>query len=527
MRTCFDSTRVRVSACVLIAALAAAGCSSGNGNGNGDQGLGGGGGGPSDHGKLLQDPPALVKSMTAGDLLPGIDNTVRQALFAQAGTPVCDVSVYKIEYTTVGGKNEDTDASGALMVPSGSDAKCHGGRAVVLYAHGTSTDKSYDITNLDDQENAEGLYLAAFFAAQGRIVVAPNYAGYDTSSLSYHPYLVAEQQSQEMIHALSAARSALPVAEAADTTDNGKLYILGYSQGGYVAMATQRALEASGETVTASVPMSGPYAMAGFLDAIFAGRVIGGAPVLGTFLFTAYQHAYGNVYGAPTDMFAAQYADGIDSLLPATVPRSQLYDQGLLPQRAFFDTTPPEPQYADITPATTPANLAPVFARGFGDQALITNGYRLAYLQDMQAHPDGGWPDTTTHEPATDPQLGLRQDLVLNDLRNWTPEAPTLLCGGHDDPTVLWLNTQLMDAYWTARAPDAPYTLLDVDAALSSNDPYESIKQRFGIAKDLVAIAAVAQGASDGGQEAVFEVYHAGLVAPFCLEAAQKFIQEQ
>ena len=60
-----------------------------------------------------------------------------------------------------------------------------------------------------------------------------------------------------MIGALTAARSALPTADAPATTDGGQLLVTGYSQGGYVAMATHRALQDAGETVTASAPMSG------------------------------------------------------------------------------------------------------------------------------------------------------------------------------------------------------------------------------------------------------------------------------
>ena len=48
------------------------------------------------------------------------------------------------------------------------------------------------------------------FAAQGYIVVAPNYAGYDISTLGYHPFLNADQQSGEMMDILAAARTALP-----------------------------------------------------------------------------------------------------------------------------------------------------------------------------------------------------------------------------------------------------------------------------------------------------------------------------
>ena len=295
-------------------------------------------------------------------------------------------------------------------------------------------------------------------------------------------------------------------------------------------MATQRALEGAGETVTASAPMSGPYALAAFVDAVFAGRVNGGATVLGGYLFTSYQRAYGDIYTEPSQMFEPQYADEIESLFPSDVPRSQLYDEGKLPREAFFSLAPPDPTFVDITPPTTPEEFVPLFVRGFAaTDFLIRNDYRLAYLQDMLATPDGFWPNTTDARPPANPGLGLRQALAANDLRNWAPGAPTLLCGGQDDPTVYWLNTQAMQAYWSAHATaGVPVTVLDVDAAPSGDDdPYTDLKRRFALAKDLVAAQAVAQGASDGGWEAVLENYHAGLVAPFCLEAAQEFFEGQ
>ena len=104
-------------------------------------------------------------------------------------------------------------------------------------------------------------------------MVAANYAGYDTSTLDYHPYLIADQQSKDMIDSLTAARAALPTAEVPGSSDNGKLFISGYSQGGYVAMATHSAMQAAGLRVTALAPMSGPYALAAFGDAIFEGQV--------------------------------------------------------------------------------------------------------------------------------------------------------------------------------------------------------------------------------------------------------------
>ena len=476
---------------------------------------------PAPRGTLLQSPPELLSTVTAPALLLELNTAANQQLLSLSGDPVCDVLVYHIEYTTVGGANEATTASAALMVPTGLGADCTGARPILLYAHGATTDRAF---NIADMQNAETLLLAALFASQGYIVVAPNYAGYDTSTLPYHPYLIADQQSKDMMDGLKAARTALPFASATLTKDSGQLFIAGYSQGGYVAMATQRALEAAGTKVTASVGMSGPYALAAFADAVFYGEVNGGAPVSSTLLLTAYQAAYGDIYASAADVFEAPYANGIESLLPSTMLRSQLYAEGRLPQYALFSPTPPAPEFAANTPPVTPANLAAVFALGFGSGNLIRNSYRLSYLRDAQAHPDGGFPTVTTGTAAAAPELPWRQALQRNDLRDWVPKAPVLLCGGDLDPVVFWLNTQLMSGYWTSHAPSgASFGILDLEAPASASGPYANLTQGFTVAKALVAADAVLQGATDGGARAVAEAYHVTLVAPFCLAAAKSF----
>ncbi|MCU0759452.1 MAG: hypothetical protein MUF07_09720 [Steroidobacteraceae bacterium] len=472
--------------------------------------------------------PEHLTTLSAPAVLRELGALANADVLTLGGNLRCGVAVHRIRYATVGAAGEATTASAALMVPVGLDRRCRGPRPVLLYAHGTSTDREFDIADLRVQKNPEGMFMAAF-AAGGYVVVAPNYAGYAGSTLGYHPYLVADQQSQDMIDALGAARSVLPVPAAALTTgDDARLFITGYSQGGYVAMATHRAMQARGMPVTASAPMSGPYALAAFGDAIFAGRVNGGSTATFTMLATAYQRAYGNLYSSPDEIFEPAYASGIESLLPTSVPRSVLQAQGRLPADAVFSPFPPATQYADVTPATTPADLAPVFARGFGPDNLIRNGYRLRYLRDAEANPDGGWPTTLDGTPAATPTLGLRQALRRNDLRNWTPTAPMLLCGGRADPVVFWSNTQLMQGYWAPRAPaTARITVLDVDSAPTDGDPYASLKQRFARARRLVAFAAVLQGATDGGARAVAEAYHAPLLAPFCLAAVDAFFAAQ
>jgi len=466
-------------------------------------------------GDLIDNPPVKVSSLAPSDLLALLGGSdVGKLLLQLSYTPKCSITVYHLTYQTVDPQGNITPASGALMVPSGSDSGCTGGRPLVLYAHGTTTDRSFNIADIQASDNGEGLLLAAVFAAEGYIVVAPNYVGYDTSTLGYHPYLVADQQSKDMIDSLTAARTALPTSDAPGSTDGGKLFVTGYSQGGYVAMATHSAMQSANMTVTASAPMSGPYALLAFADAVFQGQVNESGAVNGALLIVAYQKAYGDVYASPGDAFASKYAPTIETLLPSTTSVSDLQSQGMFPS-ALFDSTPPDPSLAVYTPATQPALFAGVFAAGFGTDFLVINAFRGAYISDSLAQPDGGFPAVTDGLPAASPTNKLRIHLKANDLRNWTPTAPVLLCGGNSDPTVYFFNTNLMQHYWAGHPPATAPVILDIDSPVTAGDPYAALKSAFSAARDAVLAA--------GGEAAVLADYHAGLVPPFCLSAVKSF----
>ncbi len=475
-------------------------------------------GSSTDRGTLIYDPPFRIASLDAatfGAQLGASDSG--KALLAIAGNPACGVDFYHVEYNTVGGAGEVTTASGALMVPTGATAACSGPRPIVLYGHGTQTNKAANIADITDPNNSEGALIAAVFAAQGYIVVAPNYAGYDTSALAYHPFLNADQQSKDMIDALTAARTALPHTQSAATSDSGKLFVTGYSQGGHVAMATHRALQAAGGKVTAAAPMSGPYALEAFVDAVFFGNVDLGSTVFTPLVTTSYQNSYKNLYSATTDIYETTYASGIDTLLPSTTPINTLIADGKLPQTALFNIVTPVTPNAQLNALlAVPSN--PLFALGFGPSNLITNTYRVSYAEDALASPDGALstPPQAGMPLAAAPQHPLRQDVKKNDMRNWAPQAPVLLCGGDQDPTVFFTNTQIMQTYWSG-LPAGLLTVLDVNAAPAANDPYAALQVGFQ--------SALANLLASGGQTAVTENYHT-TVAPFCTAAARGFFAQ-
>jgi hypothetical protein len=507
----------KASWAALGAALLVAACGGGDGGPLGTQDA------KPARGALMQSPPPRITSMTAADFT-AILTAKSASLLQLAGAPVCGVDVQYIKYGTVGGAGEATDASGALMVPTGSNAKCTGARPIVVYAHGTNITKSYNLANFADDTNAafsEAVLLAAMYAAQGYIVVAPNYAGYDSSSLSYHPYLNADQQSKEMIDILAAAKKALPTL-ISPTTASAKLFLTGYSQGGFVAMAAHRAMQAAGIPVTASAPMSGPYALAAQSDATFYGNVNAGGTIFSPMIFTSFQKAYGNLYTVPSDIYEAAYATGIETLLPGAYDFTTVVTSGKLPQLALFSNTPPAPAFAAITPPTGTGATDALFAMGFGPNNLIKNSARAAYLADAMANPDGVVPAFTTGAPSATAKNPIRIAGAKNDLRGWTPAAPVLLCAGNGDPTVFYsLNTGLMKALWGA-LPAGLVTVLDVDSAVTgATDPFAAAKMGFAQTKQAMAVAAGANAAAT-----ITAAYHGTLVPPFCNAAARGFFSQ-
>lgn len=491
-------------------------------------GCGGGGGGggfflPSTsdtgRGSLVSSPPVQTAKLSTADFTAVLNSTAQgKSLMQVVGTPKCDFEVRYLEYRTIGGQGEATNATAAVMVPSGSDPACSGPRPVVLYAHGTTPARNYNLAQWTDQTqpaSGEGLLIATTFAAQGYIVVAPNYAGYDKSTLSYHPYLNGDQQGKDMVDALTAARKTFSSIAAADS---GKLLITGYSQGGYVAMAAHREMQATGQAVTASAPLSAPSAISLLTDYNFSGWPALGSTLFVPLLSTSWQKQFGNVYTATGDIYEAQYANGIDTLLPSTTPINTLYAQGKLPPLALYPAN------------AVPGPVDPSLSIFYGANNLVRQSYLTQAANDLLANPCPGnaLPATasslSTSAPLScSPMLGFRKAAVANDLRNWLPTRPMLLCGGANDPTVNFLSTRATAGYFTARGmPSAALTVVDLEES-SRSDAFSSARAGFATAKTNLLNST--SGTPADKASAVTQAYHGTLVPPFCLASARGFFQ--
>ena len=385
---------------------------------------------------------------------PDIDSLFKTAalvsgrLSAQAptggdlGTEPCQVKLHKMSYDTVGGAGEATTSTGVVMIPYSDDVSsvCNEPRPVVMYAHGTTADRNYDLSKIisdpSNPANSEGMIMLAMYASEGYVVIAPNYAGYADSALSYHPYVDEAQQSTEMLNALDHVRAN---ANGIGANLSSKLFVTGVSQGGYVALATHKALEARNETVTASLPISGPYALGNFLDAIMvAGKVNGGATTFAPMYLTALQKAhaiYTNANEVYTSSTTAEldYASFAENSLPAP-GKNQGSDVGL-PAAALFNSTT----------FTAPTG----FEFGYDESNyLLSDTFRSQYMAAF-----GG--DQTANAAKKARDLSHAGDLTAG----WAPAASVTLCGAATDPVVFHSVNSL------AAAAALGVTSLDLDAA--------------------------------------------------------------
>jgi pimeloyl-ACP methyl ester carboxylesterase len=335
-------------------------------------------------------------------------------LKALTGAAKCDVKVVPLNYKTIGVSGEKTNASGVLLLPSGSN--CTKPAGLVAYAKGTDVQKLRTLANPTDGETQ---LLAAVYAAQGYAVVATDYLGFAKSEYAYHPYLHADSEASSVIDSIRAAREA---ATALGASLSGKVMLTGYSQGGHSSMAAHRAIErdnAAEINVVAGAHLAGPYNMSGSLK---SSAVIAGYQFFVPYLVTAWQKVYGTVYSKPGDVFKDPYAGYIEGLLPcATLDYTTLITSGKLP----------------YGPSPTEARDAM---------------FQLAYLTDAQ----------------TNEKNGLYLAGKKNDLLGWSPKSKLMLCGGAGDPTVPpALHQAPMKADFDSRKLSNVITV-DMDAAVQA-----------------------------------------------------------
>jgi len=163
------------------------------------------------------------------------------------------VSIQRLTYTTTYGDHPVT-ASGLIIIPIDT-GNVH---SILSYQHSSIfAEKEVPSYAIDSLETLTTFHLLPplILAANGYITFVPDLIGHGASSSYLYPDHLDQPAADAVVDMLIAGRKFLQENDI--PFDQNKLFLAGYSEGGYVTMAAQKAIEENPELgfhLTASAP---------------------------------------------------------------------------------------------------------------------------------------------------------------------------------------------------------------------------------------------------------------------------------
>lgn len=322
----------------------------------------------------------LIKS----ELVAEVDAATIKSRLPQAATLVnSGVKAYKIFYKTEFPSGNSITASGLIIVP----AERSGELTLLGFLHGTITTNEEAPSSYLPVGNMEAFVAGTVGAslAKNYMVVMPDYIGFGESKQLPHPYQEKASLASACLDMLKAAKE---FADEMNLETRKEIRLLGYSEGGYAAMATHQAIEERASdwfTVEESYPGAGAYDMVGTAQWMVSQseNLPPGATSFYLWTFLTYNDLY-KLNIPLTDVILPKHAAAVSSALA----------------QGNFQTAP------------IPNNPAELFTPQFIES--IKTGTHPLFMPALQQ----------------------------NNVYNWKPNTPVILFHGAADKIVPVLNTE-------------------------------------------------------------------------------------
>ena len=204
-----------------------------------------------------------------------------------------DITYHKIIYKTTY-KGNPIKASGIVAIPKNLTEKA----TLISVHHGT-------ITKYSEAPSASPSAVFTGFSSTGYVVLLPDYIGFGVSENVFHPYIEARHSADAVIDMIKATKEFLTQSEI---PFSDKLFLTGYSEGGYVTGVALREIEREGNMNITATTIGAPA-----IDLVETIKQIADARTYSTPSFLPYIYlAYRSVYDMTepiTDFFNAKYKD--------------------------------------------------------------------------------------------------------------------------------------------------------------------------------------------------------------------------
>jgi len=199
-----------------------------------------------------------------------------------------------------------------------------------MYQHGTEPFRPYSpsqyLAHLDRPADYPEVMVAAAIASTGYAVAMADYEGLG-DNISPQPYVHGTSLALQVVDMLRASRDKIGGTAGNSTSPcswNSQLFLMGYSEGGYVTMTATRELQLpkyAGEfSITASAPLSGPHDLSGVMRTLMLSDSTSKAPYFLPFLLTGYNYASGGTLFSPASVMLPPYSTSIPPLFAGNTP---------------------------------------------------------------------------------------------------------------------------------------------------------------------------------------------------------------
>jgi pimeloyl-ACP methyl ester carboxylesterase len=383
-----------------------------------------------DRSVFMTSAGASVRTQDLSAYLNGVRNSFASYVSAQAGGKPYLVLPVKLSLP---------DSNSGLMWVPFTWGK-HISVPIISYQHGTQVNRKcapsrfnpnpLAVLSSPDQTGALQSYVecivGALMATAGYIVVMPDYPGFGDSVVP-HPYVHMSLGNSVR----DSVRKAQALLAGGVVSPNGKVFLTGYSEGGYTTVAGARALQMAGSPPTAIVPCDGAYDLSGvMLNQILSDQQV---KVPSYFLYAAsgYQSVYGTSAIDYYALFTSAFAD-------------------LLAVQKIFDGNHTNQQIGTLVPPTTIPS------------SMLNDGTATGLLSPG----------------------GLVHDLLkANDsYRGWVPTAPVVFIHCRTDDVVPYANAEVARAavFGAASGVYGPAIALSLVPPIVEVPPVPLIEQVMG-----------------------------------------------
>ena len=353
----------------------------------------------------LSDPGDLVEYNFQNTLSISTINLFLNGLGSNISNVLYPILIYDIKYESIDQNGVIDTLSGLISFPQ-SNVEAF---PILAYQHGTLIldSQAPSITGMS-MDNLEILLVGLATTPSGFITVMPDYVGIGDPE-KYHPYTIADPHTRALIDILRASKELSLILQDDNTFQfNQQLFLIGYSDGGYATLASQKGIEQNYHdefTITASLPMAGPYDLSGTMVDYFLSDPEYSQPYYVPYVLTSHLWYYEGLDVNFNQYFDPFWADTLPSLFDGS--HSGVEINSLMPDNPL-----------DI--------LLPEVLSGFEN----------------------------------DEDHFFRQTLDLNTLLDWIPESPIYFFHGLGDDIVPYENAQIAyDTFVGNGAQDISLTL--------------------------------------------------------------------